>query len=221
LAERRRGLKNPKEMIQVVDALYGDYFDEGYTHLKWDDKDINDVLKHRFNKLRSEVENDFNYRQLVVYVTVANREKEILVYPRTGTEARLHELYSIGIGGHVDAQDGIHDAHMNLYYDGCITDTLVREVQEEINVTTRPEHYLFGGVIKLSKTDVDRVHLGFHFMLFVENAAISREIKEFEYASINKLQQYKLEPWSKEVLKSGVLNKLASIKLSNPTSTVK
>ena len=214
-------MKNPKEIIQVVDTLYGDYFDEGYTHLKWDDADINDVLRHRFNKLRSEVETDFNYRQLVVYITVANRDKEILVYPRTGSEERLHELYSIGIGGHVDAQDGIHDAHMNLYYDSCITDTLVREVQEEINVATKPQHYLFGGVIKLSKTDVDRVHLGFHFMLFVDNAAISREIKEFEYVPISRLQEYKLESWSKAVLGSGVLDKLASVKLSNPTSTVK
>lgn len=206
-------MKNPKEMIQVVDALYGDYFDEGYTSLKWNDRDINDTLAHRTNKLRRDVETDFNYRQLVVYVTVINRDKEILVYPRTGSEERLHQLYSIGIGGHVDAKDGI-DAHMNLYYDGCITDTLVREVKEEINVNTRPEHYLFGGIIKLSKTDVDRVHLGFHFLLFVDNAAISREIREFEYVSPVKLAEYKLESWSSCVINSGVLNKLSTIKLS-------
>jgi predicted NUDIX family phosphoesterase len=200
-------------MIQVVDALYGDYFDEGYTSVKWDDRDINDLLRHRVSKLRSSVENDFNYRQLVVYVTVVNRDREILIYPRSGSEERLHNMYSIGIGGHVDAQDGV-DAHMNLYYDGCITDTLVREVKEEIGVNTRPEHYLFGGIIKLSKTDVDRVHIGFHFLLFVDNAAVSREIKEFEYVPPSNLSQYKLETWSLCVVDSGILDKLANIKLN-------
>jgi len=204
-------LKNPKEIIQVVDANMVNMLNEGYTSMKWDDVTINSILSARYPKLRKEAEPDDSMRQLVVYITVYNEKKEILVYPRTGSEDRLHGLYSLGIGGHVDVTDGSYsDAHMNLYYDSCITDTIIREVKEEIAIDTKPANYFFGGLIKLSETPVDRVHIGFHFLLPVMNFEFEEtdEIGSIKFVPREELYHMNLEGWSKAVLNSGVLNKI-------------
>ena len=204
-------MKNPKEIIQVVDARMVSNLKEGYNMMKWDDITINSILSTRYPKLRKEAETDESIRQLVVYITVYNEKKEILVYPRTGSEDRLHGLYSLGIGGHVDVTDGNYsDAHMNLYYDSCITDTIMREVKEEIAIDTEPSNYFFGGIIKLSKTFVDIVHIGFHFLLPVIDFEFEEtdEIGSVKFVPREELNNMNMEEWSKAVIQSGVLNKI-------------
>ncbi len=204
-------MKNPKEMIQVVDSMMVDCLEEGYNRMKWDDTTINSIISARYPVLRKKAETDESMRQLIVYVTVYNENTEILAYPRTGSEDRLHGLYSIGIGGHVDAQDGTYsDGHMNLYYDSCITDTIIREVYEELAIKTRPQNYLFGGLIKLSQTPVDRVHIGFHFLLPVKNFEFvqTTEIGNILFVERDSLKNMNLESWSKCVEESGVLELL-------------
>ncbi len=55
---------------------------------------------------RSQAEDDFTHKQLVVYIVVRSGDL-ILTYRRTPKtdEQRLKELFSIGIGGHVNVED--------------------------------------------------------------------------------------------------------------------
>ena len=79
---------------------------------------------------RSEVEQDKRYKQLIPYVLIICNGK-ILRYRRGrgGQEARLHGLYSVGIGGHISEEDhGLFSARVG-YQDG-----MRREIMEEVAV---------------------------------------------------------------------------------------
>ena len=51
---------------------------------------------------RQEAEQNPNFKQIIPYVLVKDAQNKLAVYPRSGTENRLHSFYSLGIGGHVD-----------------------------------------------------------------------------------------------------------------------
>src|SRR5712675_3143156 len=55
---------------------------------------------------RSEAEHDKRYKQLIPYVLLICNDR-LLRYRRGrgGAEARLHGLYSVGIGGHISDED--------------------------------------------------------------------------------------------------------------------
>jgi predicted NUDIX family phosphoesterase len=102
---------------------------------------------------RSEAEHDPTFKQLIPYVVLRCRGT-VFHYTRggAGTEARLRALRSLGIGGHVCAEDG--PAGVAAYHAG-----LRREVTEEILLeTTWTERTL--GLINDDRTPVGQVHLG-------------------------------------------------------------
>src|SRR3989475_9890731 len=68
---------------------------------------------------RSEAEQDKRYKQLIPYVLLIFNDR-ILRYRRGrgGGEARLHGLYSVGIGGHISDEDhGLFSTGIG-YHDG-------------------------------------------------------------------------------------------------------
>jgi predicted NUDIX family phosphoesterase len=66
---------------------------------------------------------------------------------RGGADARLHDRWSIGVGGHLNPGDGGIDGG------------LVREWREELEADFVPEFTLVG-LLNDDTTDVGRVHLG-------------------------------------------------------------
>src|SRR5229473_567128 len=79
---------------------------------------------------RSEAEHDKRYKQLIPYVLLVCRGK-ILRYRRGrgGQEKRLHDLYSVGVGGHISEEDhGLFSK--NIGYQ----DAMWRELMEEVAV---------------------------------------------------------------------------------------
>jgi len=68
-----------------------------------------------------------------------------------GGDARLHDRYSIGVGGHVNPEDGA--------LDGDLTTALRREWHEELVVDFVPE-FRFVGLLNDDTTPVGQVHLG-------------------------------------------------------------
>lgn len=56
---------------------------------------------------RAEVEDDPSWKQVIPYLALFDGPRLFLMRrTRAGGDARLHERYSIGIGGHVNPQDG-------------------------------------------------------------------------------------------------------------------
>jgi predicted NUDIX family phosphoesterase len=108
---------------------------------------------------RSIAETDYKFKQVIPYVVVRHENRALLIW-RTNkqTEARLHNLYSLGVGGHINDTD-IPSATSNIILTG-----MRREFNEEIAVEGEQSCELVG-IINDDSTDVSRVHMGFVFVL--------------------------------------------------------
>jgi len=112
---------------------------------------------------RSAVEEDPSFKQLIPYVIFRHCDDAGIVrlfqYTRgTGQgEGRLHRKRSIGVGGHISAEDASGPG-ADPYGEG-----LRREVAEEVVIDT-PYRQRCVGLINDDRTPVGRVHLGIvHF----------------------------------------------------------
>jgi len=100
---------------------------------------------------RATVEGDPRFKQVIPYLVVRDGPHYFLMQrSRAGTDARLHDQWSIGVGGHVNPGDE------NL------AGGLRREWREEIEADFEPQAR-FVGVLNDDSTDVGRVHLGVVF----------------------------------------------------------
>lgn len=105
---------------------------------------------------RSAMEADPRFKQVIPYLVLRDRDRYFLMRrTRAGGDERLHDRFSIGVGGHlnpgdVDLQGG-----------------LAREWAEELVADFVPEFRLVG-LLNDDETDVGRVHLG---VVYVADAA--------------------------------------------------
>ena len=109
---------------------------------------------------RSVMEQDPAFKQVIPYLVLRDGRRYFLMRrTRAGGDARLHDLYSIGVGGHLNPGDG-----------GLLAG-LRREWEEELDAGFLPEFRMVG-LLNDDTTDVGRVHLGAVF----EADAIGREV---------------------------------------------
>lgn len=107
---------------------------------------------HTSYRPRDTVEEDPSYKQLIPYCIFRHKGK-VFHYRRGNTqgEARLHSKRSVGIGGHISADD---EASGSPYEEG-----LWREIGEEVYLETTYSQRC-AGLINDDQTEVGRVHLG-------------------------------------------------------------
>ena len=109
---------------------------------------------------RGEVEVDPSFKQLIPYVIfrhVDEQGREMAFQYTRGTgmgEDRLHSKRSVGIGGHISADDAESNDAGNPYEEG-----LRRELEEEVRIDT-PYTARCMGLINDDQTEVGSVHLG-------------------------------------------------------------
>jgi len=102
---------------------------------------------------RPEMEADSTFKQVIPYLILRNGPEYFLMRrTRAGVDARLHERYSIGIGGHLNGVD--LDGRM-----GDLEAGLRREWREEIDAAFEPDFRVVG-LLNDDETDVGRVHIG-------------------------------------------------------------
>jgi predicted NUDIX family phosphoesterase len=108
---------------------------------------------HMSYRPRDEVEEDPGFKQLIPYC-VFGCSGLVFHYKRSKMqgERRLHSLRSIGVGGHISADD--RSAEGSPYLDG-----LRRELSEEVFLETSYRERCVG-LINDDQTEVGRVHLG-------------------------------------------------------------
>ena len=146
---------------------------------------------------RNIAEKDERFRQIIPYVIVEDELRRILIYKRKGSEARLYDTYSVGIGGHVNVVDYKEDYYMT------IINAIKREVKEEIGLKIRFKDLMYLGHIHLSETEVDRVHYGLVYLLRIKEKSKIKfdknEIAEPKWTYYPR--KYKMESWSDFVLR--------------------
>lgn len=155
------------------------------------------IREHGLFKERNSVEHDPTYKQIIPYITMYNDRNEILTLKRleTQSEKRLHNKLSLGVGGHVNAQDSKNP--LQAFEKG-----MKREIAEEVNVTTKDE-LEFLGLIYDQTTDVGQVHLGLAYKVKVDFFGINEKDKfEYSWKTLEELKQqrYLMENWSSFIL---------------------
>ena len=122
---------------------------------------------------RDEAEQNPQFKQIIAYAIFCCNGK-VLAYARTskGGEARLHDKWSLGIGGHINPVDGLAD-NIDTYLAG-----VEREIREEISFSGTATQKLYA-VINDDTNEVGSVHLGFFFTMEVEDASV-RETDKLE-----------------------------------------
>ena len=124
---------------------------------------------------RSEVEKDPSFKQLIPYMLFCHTDPSgnvsLFQYIRGKGmgESRLHQKRSIGVGGHISAEDR-EQLSKDVYREG-----MLRELNEEVVLhTTFTEHCV--GLINDDSTEVGSVHLGIvHRLDVAEPKVVSNE----------------------------------------------
>lgn len=119
---------------------------------------------------RAEVEKDPSFKQLIPYVIFRHTDQSgnatLFQYTRGKGqgEGRLHSKRSVGIGGHISADD--RNNGQNPYEEG-----MRRELEEEVAIDS-PYATRCVGMINDDETEVGRVHLGVVHLFDVERPAV-------------------------------------------------
>jgi predicted NUDIX family phosphoesterase len=101
---------------------------------------------------RPAMERDRSWKQVIPYLVLRDGPRYFLMRrTRAGTDARLHDLWSIGVGGHLNPGDG------------DLAGGLRREWAEEIDAGFVPEFRLLG-LLNDDSTEVGGVHVGAVFI---------------------------------------------------------
>lgn len=120
---------------------------------------------------RHVAEHDTAYKQLIPYCLIEDLEGNFLAYQRKGNEKRLHGLWSLGVGGHINPLDSTTQPVSSLM--DTLHAALERELYEEIGLKMGPEAYSCRGLMYESLSTVGQVHLGIVYVLKTDRNRIT------------------------------------------------
>ena len=146
---------------------------------------------------RKEAENNPGYKQIIPYIVLQTRDmKKTVLYNRQGSEKRLHDLWSVGIGGHINPIDREEE---NASFRKILMAGMERELNEELDKRPLDDLPAFMGVISEDITDVGKVHLGAVFRILTEHPEkylAGSELFQFTWSETGSLYKYNMELWS-------------------------
>jgi predicted NUDIX family phosphoesterase len=163
------------------------------------------VLANRRFVERTVAEHDFSCKQVIPYVVIRHEDRYLLMRrTRRQTESRLHDKYSLGVGGHINKDD------LSPVKDNVILAGMRRELAEEIRVEAEQSCELIGA-INDDSTEVARVHLGLVFLLRTASARytiVEQDKYTAAWRSVSELAQYyeQMETWAQIVYDYVVLS---------------
>jgi predicted NUDIX family phosphoesterase len=136
------------------------------------------------------MEGDPAFKQIIPYLVLRDGQRWFLMQrTRGGADRRLHDRWSIGVGGHLNPGDA------------GVAGGLAREWREELKAEFAPD-FRFVGLLNDDTTEVGRVHLGVVF----EADAVGRPVTVREtdklrggFASSEEIRTVRdqLETWSR------------------------
>ena len=138
---------------------------------------------------RAAMESDPRFKQVIPYLVLRDHERYFLMRrTRAGGDARLHDRFSIGVGGHVNPGDA------------GLTGGLAREWNEELVAGFVPE-FRPVGLLNDDDTEVGRVHVGVVFVAEAGGRSVAvRETEKLEgrFAGPTEVEAVfdRMESWS-------------------------
>lgn len=159
---------------------------------------MEEILSNGIFEHRNLLEDDPSHKQIIPYAVICCGN-EVYLFHRTKkqTETRLHNLYSLGVGGHMNPYgDKIDIAYMRH--------ELEREMKEEVllHEDCRVESVVPVGFINDDTNEVGKVHLGVLYHINLSNTSIEINEKEKmtgQWVKKSDLKDYypQMESWSK------------------------
>ena len=160
--------------------------------------------RHTSYRPRPLMEQDPGFKQLIPYVIFRHQDasgRTLLFQYTRGKgqgEARLHAKRSVGVGGHISADDA---SAASAYEEG-----MRRELEEEVIVET-PYRSQLAGLINDDETEVGRVHLGVVHIFDVDRPAVRPREDEIIEAGFRPVEELladvsRFETWSQICLKA-------------------
>lgn len=150
------------------------------------------VAREGFFMRRGDAEENPTHKQVIPYLVLRDGERWFLMRrTRAGGDARLHDRWSIGVGGHLNPGDG--DVHGGLR----------REWGEELVADFEPV-YAPVGLLNDDTTAVGSVHVGFVYVADSGGRPVAiRETDKLEGAFVGTAEvaavRDDLETWSRLV----------------------
>lgn len=147
------------------------------------------IAAHGSFRPRDEVEVDPEWQQIIPYLLLRDGERLFLMRrTRAGADARLHDRYSIGVGGHINP------------IDQDVKGGLEREWAEEIEADFTPE-FTPVGVLNDDSNAVGAVHLGLVYEADARGRPVAireRDKLEGSFATLADVRVVadRLETWS-------------------------
>ena len=141
---------------------------------------------------RSSAEHDRSLKQVIPYLVLRDGGRYFLMRrTRAGGDERLHDRWTIGVGGHLNPGDG------------DLAGGLLREWHEEVEAAFTPDFELVG-LLNDDTADVGSVHVGAVFVADAAGRAVAiREVDKltgaFAEAAAVAAVRGDLETWSRLV----------------------
>ncbi len=143
---------------------------------------------------RSIAEKDSTYKQIIPYVLLKNENGQFACYQRHGTETRLYNKYSAGVGGHIDEPDNQDNAKKT------IETGMYRELSEEIaNFQKDRIDLKYLGIINEIKSEVGLMHIGVVYIAECKNGYVptaASELKNMVWKSVEEISKLDKELWT-------------------------
>lgn len=225
-------IKGQEEVMVVPRSYFFDKFDyfEGFKpamHFADSSDTTVDVERFEYKEIsrkildaatylkRAECEEDPNYLQIIPYICVFHLGR--VFYVRRGgesSEKRLHGKISIGMGGHLNREDGLyvwpnrgsvisHSCERNIILNGA-----VRELDEETQINGN-FNITYAGMINHDCDPVNEVHLGIVFFakLWENTKIFPRELEKisghgltYTHILLDSKHEDTLEIWSRSII---------------------
>jgi predicted NUDIX family phosphoesterase len=137
--------------------------------IKENSKVLKRIVQNGLFVRRSELEEDPSFKQIIPYAIISNKESYYLFRRKSRqAEKRLHNKFSLGVGGHMNPGDSMESEEQYLI------DELKRELYEEVKLLNGCliEDIEFIGFINDDTIPVGRVHIGLLYNIHVSNKEV-------------------------------------------------
>lgn len=189
----------PADKVQIS-------FKDGWYSGKNHSAQLLPLLEQSLFMDRDLAETDPSFKQFIPYCVLKCKDK-FFIYERgkKGGEKRLHNLYSCGLGGHVDANPLAMDAPSTYWA------SLVREMKEEVGLESKDYTQKQLGFIYDPTTKVGEVHLGVCHLLTMLNSdkelVIENTMPSWSFEKLDMLERTvnSFEVWSQILIRNGIL----------------
>jgi predicted NUDIX family phosphoesterase len=161
-----------------------------------------------FFMLRKIAEYDPAFKQIIPYVCIIYNDLIFLTNRKsTQTEERLHNKYSIGVGGHINDSDV--KSTDNIIHVGMLRELNEEVLIDEDDISTIIPLYL----VSDDTTEVGRVHIGIVYKVVLKHLnCCVRETDKMEgrWEKIENVRDYydSMETWSQIILDNTLLDTL-------------